>query len=290
MAASMTRDGSLPAFGGPRRVFLCADDYGLSPGVDAAIRDLLARRRLSATSAMVVTPTFGHDEARALATLAGTTPFAVGLHVTLTAPHRPLAQAFRPVHGGEFPNLGRLMMLALSRRLDPAVLATEIAAQLDRFIDAFGRPPDFVDGHQHVQLLPRIRDAFLAMVREKAPRAWVRQCGRTTPIGRRLQDRKGLVLDLLSHRFRRRASAFGIATNPGFAGTYDFGNPQRFSTVFPQFLDGLPDGGVIMCHPGKVDDQLVCLDPLTTRREEELAFFASEDFPALLGRADATLA
>ena len=32
----------------PRRIWLCADDYGLSPGVNRAIRDLIERGRLNA--------------------------------------------------------------------------------------------------------------------------------------------------------------------------------------------------------------------------------------------------
>ena len=46
------------AIGGPqrRRIWLCADDFGISPAVNTAIRDLVVRRRLNATSAMVVAP------------------------------------------------------------------------------------------------------------------------------------------------------------------------------------------------------------------------------------------
>ena len=40
----------------PRRIWLCADDYGISPGVNRAIRDLIERGRLNATSVMVVGP------------------------------------------------------------------------------------------------------------------------------------------------------------------------------------------------------------------------------------------
>ena len=42
----------------PRQIWLCADDYGISPAVSAAIRELIARRRLNAVSVMVVTPSF----------------------------------------------------------------------------------------------------------------------------------------------------------------------------------------------------------------------------------------
>jgi len=50
-----------------------------------------------------------------------------------------------------------------------------------------------------------------------------------------------------------------------------------------QFLDGLPEGGLIMCHPGFVDETLVSLDPLTDQREHEQAFLAGEHFPASVG-------
>jgi predicted glycoside hydrolase/deacetylase ChbG (UPF0249 family) len=56
------------------------------------------------------------------------------------------------------------------------------------------------------------------------------------------------------------------------------------------FLDGIPEGGVIMCHPGFVDDVLVSLDPLTRVREVEHAYLAGEDFPALLAANKVTLA
>ena len=56
-----------------------------------------------------------------------------------------------------------------------------------------------------------------------------------------------------------------------------------------QFLDGLPEAGLVMCHPGFVDDILVSLDPLTTQREREHAFLAGEDFPRLLAANKVTL-
>ena len=70
-----------------RRIWLCADDYGLSPGVNRAIRDLIERGRLNATSVMVVGPAIGRDEVNALQAAAANSPrCSIGLHVTLTAP------------------------------------------------------------------------------------------------------------------------------------------------------------------------------------------------------------
>ena len=84
----------------PRRIWLCADDYGISPGVNRAIRDLIERGRLNATSAMMVGPAIGRDEVNALkAAAANSCRCAIGLHVTLTAPFRPLTMHFRPIEG-----------------------------------------------------------------------------------------------------------------------------------------------------------------------------------------------
>jgi hypothetical protein len=270
-----------------RRIWLIADDYGISPAVSAAIRDLAARGRLSGTSVMVAAPSFDRAQAEPLAALtAGATRLAIGLHVTLTAPFRPLTGDFAPTRGGAFPRLAPLMGRAFLGRLDQAKLAAEIAAQFKAFQTAFGRPPDFVDGHQHVQLLPIVRDAFLAAVREAAPRAWVRQCGSVTSA---LSDPKGLLLDRLSRRFRARAETLGIGTNPAFAGTYTFDNTAQFGTLFPGFLENLPDRGVIMCHPGEVDDELRRLDPLTHLRAREYAYLAGDEFAALLRSREVSL-
>jgi len=88
----------------------------------------------------------------------------------------------------------------------------------------------------------------------------------------------------------RSASRANIAFNSGFAGAYDFSKAADFGELMQQFLDGLPDGGLIMCHPGFVDDILVSLDPLTGQREHEHAFLAGDDFPRLLAANNVTLA
>src|SRR5262249_47609529 len=132
-----------------------------------------------------------------------------------------------------------------------------------------------------------VRDTFLAAVQGAAPRAWVRQCGGVA--GAPL-DPKGRVIDWLSRRFRTRATALGIHTNPAFAGTYTFDDTAQFAALFPRFLENLPDGGVIMCHPGEVDDELRRLDPLTDLRAREYAYLSGDAFAALLRSQAVSLA
>lgn len=274
----------------PRRIWLCADDYGISPGVNRAIRDLIERGRLNATSVMVVGPAIGRDEVSALKGAATNSPrCAIGLHVTLTAPFRPLTMHFKPIDGGLFLPFPKLLRGGLMGRLDPEVIHTELMVQFSTFSELFGRAPDFVDGHQHAQLFPAVRDAFLAAVNKAAPNAWVRQCGRNQPLVQRLGAPKALVLDTLSAKFRRLASHANIAFNPGFAGAYDFSRQPDFGALMQRFLDDLPEAGVIMCHPGVVDEILVSLDPLTVQREREYEFLGGEIFPPLLAANNVTL-
>ena len=76
-----------------RHIWLCADDYGMSPAVNVAIRDLVVRGRINATSVMVVAPSLYRSEVVSLNILnARETRVAIGLHVTLTAPYQPLSR------------------------------------------------------------------------------------------------------------------------------------------------------------------------------------------------------
>jgi predicted glycoside hydrolase/deacetylase ChbG (UPF0249 family) len=274
----------------PRRIWLCADDYGLSPGVNRAIRDLIARGRLNATSVMVVAPAIGRNEVDALkAVVAGHSRCAIGLHATLTAPFHPLTIHFRPLEDGLFPPLAKLLRISLLRRLDQEIIGAELSAQIAAFTTLFGRPPDYVDGHQHVQLFPQVRDALLTAVKRAVPGAWVRQCGRHVPLSSRIRPPKALLLDLLSLRFRRLALRRNLTFNAGFAGAYDFSKVSAFGDRLQGFLDHLPAEGLVMCHPGFVDETLIDLDPLTDQREREYAYLASDDFPRLLAANKVTL-
>lgn len=272
-----------------RHIVLCADDYGISPSVNAAIRDLIARRRINATSVMVVAPSLTRAETAALndAAAGGAT---LGLHLTLTAPFTPLSHGYAPLRSGAFLSLAAMLRRAHLRLLKPELLTIEIMRQFETFAACFSRAPDFVDGHQHVHLLPQVREALLRVAMDAAPGAWLRQCGRAVlPAPKRFADRKALILDGFSRRFRRLCRELGVRTNPAFAGTYTFQSRADYRALFAKFLDGMPEGGVVMCHPGLVDDELERLDPLTDLREREYAFFLEDAFPQLLEAHGVTL-
>lgn len=262
-----------------RRITLCADDYAIAPGVSAAIRELIAAGRLNATSVMTVFPGLDADAA-ALAEAARGRRVSLGLHLTLTGPIRPLTAGMAEP-GGTLPTLRTLIGRACARRLDPEAVAAELEAQFAAFRAAFGRPPDHVDGHQHVHVLPTVRRAVLAATRRHAPKAWLRDVV-PAPAALRGLDLKGRLIGAFGYGFAGDAAAAGLATSRGFAGAYDFGGNADFADLLRHFLAGLPEGGLAMVHPGRVDAVLPTRDPLTGPREAELAVLAGPQLPAIL--------
>jgi chitin disaccharide deacetylase len=267
-----------------RPIWLCADDYGISPAVSKAIRELVAQGRLNATSVMVAAPSFDRAEAEALKMLnIGARRVAIGLHVTLTGKFKPMSPGFRPTRHGTFLSLAEMMVRGRLGQLGRKRLAAEIATQLEAFVTRFGQTPDFIDGHQHAHLFPQVREALLDVMQETAPQAWVRQCGSVPTLPISFWDYKTRVLNALSGRFRKLAAKRDIVTNPASAGAYDFtADKVDFARLFPGFLRDLPPRSVVMCHPGFVDAELERLDPLTTQREREYAYLAGDDLPGVL--------
>src|SRR3954451_9589885 len=102
-----------------RRIWLCADDYGISSAVNLAIRDLVVRGRLNAASVLVVAPGCHRSEAILLDALNFAAPrVAVGLHLALTAPFRPASRDFVLRRDSAFMPLAATLRHALLRRFD----------------------------------------------------------------------------------------------------------------------------------------------------------------------------
>lgn len=268
-------------------VVVCADDYGLAPGVNEAIAGLIAAGRLSATSCMVGLPDWRPGVAPLRAALAKS-PADVGLHLTLTD-QQPVSPARRLAPGGRFPGLGQLLAWGLARRLPADEVRDEIRAQLDAFEDAWGAPPDYVDGHQHMHLLPTVREALVDEVLRRYPAGsvYARDCRERsgTVVRRGVAIPKALFLAWLGGGFARLAREAGIPLNEGFAGLHDFSGRVPFRALMQAFLREPGPRPLIHVHPGRVDAALVERDELTTPREVELAYLASAAYAEDLAAA-----
>lgn len=273
----------------PVRFVLAADDYALSHGVCDGIEKLIAARRLSATGAMTIFPEW-LERASGLKALAEAEGVEVGLHLTLTD-QALLTAPF----GSRRPGIGALLQRSHLGGLDRPGLEKEITAQLDRFEQAYGEMPAFIDGHQHVHLLPGVREALIGVLLHRypnRPKPWIRSCADPTgAILHRAQARgKGLLLSWLDRGLARMARKNGLKQNHGFRGVYDFAQHADFTAIFPDFLEPSREGLLVHCHPGIPDARLTERDGLINSRASELAYFASDAFPALLEQKGMRLA
>ncbi|MCG7392520.1 ChbG/HpnK family deacetylase [Microvirga sp. ACRRW] len=269
----------MPVF---RNVIFCADDYGLSDGVSRGIVELAEMGRLSATGAMTNMPGWRRNAA-ALKPLRGR--IGIGLHLNLTT-GSPLGTMPKLAPAGRLPLLEAVLGMSFKGRLDQTEIAGEIARQLDAFEEAFGETPSFVDGHQHVHVLPVVRAALFQVLKERghAGRLWLRDpSDRAVAILRRPIGRgKALLVKGFARGFAKQAQAEGFATNRGFSGFAPFDlsvSPQRiFETAFSR-LGASP---LVMCHPGYMDDELRALDPAVESRVAELEYLKSDQFDLML--------
>ena len=272
------------------RVTLCADDYGLAPGIGRAIRTLIAAGRLHATGCMTGGPHWP-VEAALLRELEGSAQF--GVHLTLTDQH-PLGPMPSLAPAGRLPLLGVLLRHALARRLDRDEIAAELERQVDAFEAAMGRPPDFLDGHHHVHQLPVIRDIVVDLWRRRLRPGggWVRSCWES-PLAiaaRGIDPVRAAIIALPGLRLRALLKAAGAPTNRSFRGVYDFSGKVPYSQLFRHFTDRPGPAVLVMCHPGEVDDALRACERLTDQREIEYRFLASDDCAVSLAERFITLA
>ncbi len=228
-----------------RRLFINADDFGLSPGVCEGVERALAGPLVGGTTAMVCMP--GSAELVALRgpALAG----RMGLHLMLTAGRPCLAPESLPSlvgPGGGFPRRPE----EVGRVRAEEVLA-EWRAQAAR-LRGLGVEPSHLDSHHHVHLLPAVWPAYLELARELGLPA-------------RAGD-PGKVAEL---------RAAGVACSDVLV--VDWFGPGLTAEGLGRLLAEAarrcpPEGAVeLMCHPGLCDQALRAISTYAGPRENELA-------------------
>lgn len=250
------------------RLAICADDWGLGAGVNDAIADLIERGRLSATSCLVDAPAFASGAGR-LVELANRAD--VGLHLNFTESFGEAA----PRYG-----LGAFIARAYAGLLDPAAIRDEVRRQLDRFEATCGFAPHHVDGHQHVQQLPVVREALLAELQRRAggTRPWLRVS--RPPAG----GLKAAVLGALGARpLARDAARLGFVTNGRLLGVYGFdGTTGDYLERLKAWVAQAIDGDLLMAHPGSGS---AGGDPIAAARRREYEVLGGDPFGRALAEA-----
>jgi|UniRef100_UPI000D366EFB predicted glycoside hydrolase/deacetylase ChbG (UPF0249 family) len=248
-----------------QQLCLCADDFGMSAGINAAVLELIARRRLSATGCLVQRGAWRQgvgalrrvDAARA----------DIGLHLDLTPP---------PAPGSDEPGLAPLLWRTYTRTASRRQLQQAIAEQLARFEDGVGRAPAFVDGHRHVHQLPVVRAALLDELSRRygASPPWLRS---TRPRAAQGSFKAHVIHALGGPALAREAARHATPTSGALLGVYDFaGGPAGYRQRMLGWLSAARSGDVLMCHPSMGDARAT---PHDRARVAEYTVLAALEFP-----------
>ena len=248
-----------------KKLIVTADDFAQNEAVDQGIVDLIAAGRITAASCLAASPRWPQAvrrlerEVRARAD--------IGVHLDLTEFVQPAGS-----HAA-------LVLACYAGTLDRARLRGLIDEQLQRFEDAVGTVPDYVDGHRHVHQLPRVRDALLAalLARYGTRLPWVR-VSRATGIGAGLKAR--IVSGLGANEMAARCRAFGLACNERLLGFYDFSRVEvDHRARLRAWLAQVRTGDALMCHPAQRAEPG---DPIGVARAAEFSAMASAWWPETL--------
>ncbi len=266
------------AEGGMRRVIVCADDFAFNQSVSLAMAKLAQMGRISAISAMVLSPRWAQDVAL-LQAVRGQVD--VGLHLDWTS-------AFA-VAAGHGLSLGQGMRRSLLGGFGPRQARQVIAQQLDLFERHWQAPPDYVDGHQHVQQFAGIREALVDVLRQRygqlAEQPYLRIS--RAPVG--LADMKSRIIAWMgADALEKEACKAGIPRAGDLFGIYNFeGDTQRYADLMRYWLDHASTGSILMCHPA-VDTEPN--DEIGVARVQEFAYLASAEFEDALSLAKVQIA
>ncbi|CEG58673.1 ChbG/HpnK family deacetylase [Legionella fallonii] len=250
-----------------KTIVLCADDFGINPGVSVGILKLADRQRLSAVSCMANMPDFNlhaHD------LCAVKDKVQTGLHFNLTEGFllaEPHQRCF---------SLNALLMKSHLRWVNPLSIANEFNTQLDHYISMMGGLPDFIDGHQHMHQFPGIRQVILKIYKQRlqAHGTFIRS---TFPsISLPPYRFKAQILAVTGGRALSSAlKKSNISHNDCFSGIYDFNPGSNYRDLFRQWMSLIPTNTLIMCHPGEGMDNA---DAIAAARRIEMDYFLSDAF------------
>lgn len=260
-----------------KHVVLCADDYALNAPVSQGIVALSVLGRLSATSVMSLSPRWAEDVA-ALCEVRDR--LDVGLHLDWTSPFA--------IEAGHGRGLGAVMVRSALHLFRQSEVQMAIERQLDAFELHWQATPDHIDGHQHIQQFPVIREALAEVLLRRygaSPRRpWLR-VSRVAQPGLKAQ----VISAMGAQALHDWAQAHQWPSVSPLLGAYGFeGDLAGYAQHMQAWLAALPveKTALLMCHPAvsaQADDEI------GPARHREFAYLASEAFVRHLQKAQVRL-
>lgn len=234
-----------------KQLIINADDFGIHPAVNEAVRKAATEGILTSTSLMAGGDAFDEavEMARSMPSL------GIGIHLTLVGGIKPVLPP------SEVPSLtwdngvfchdyGKLIVRDLEGKISLSEVYAEWDAQIQKIMNT-GLPVTHMDGHQHIHMWPH----FYPIARDLAKKYHI-SCMRVPDEDVLFGMKDGHIirwaakngLSLLSRMHRPDLKKNHIRTNDHFFGMLYGGHlsPERFAKFILQTKPGITE---IMCHP-----------------------------------------
>ena len=234
-----------------KQLIINADDFGIHPAVNEAVRKAATEGILTSTSLMAGGDAFDEavEMARSMPSL------GIGIHLTLVGGIKPVLPP------SEVPSLtwdngvfchdyGKLIVRDLEGKISLSEVYAEWDAQIQKIMNT-GLPVTHMDGHQHMHMWPH----FYPIARDLAKKYHI-SCMRVPDEdvlfgmkdGHIIRWAAKNVLSLLSRMHRPDLKKNHIRSNDHFFGMLYGGHlsPERFAKFILQTKPGITE---IMCHP-----------------------------------------
>ena len=234
-----------------KQLIINADDFGIHPAVNEAVRKAATEGILTSTSLMAGGDAFDEavEMARSMPSL------GIGIHLTLVGGIKPVLLP------SEVPSLtwdngvfchdyGKLIVRDLEGKISLSEVYAEWDAQIQKIMNT-GLPVTHMDGHQHMHMWPH----FYPIARDLAKKYHI-SCMRVPDEDVLFGMKDGHIirwaakngLSLLSRMHRPDLKKNHIRTNDHFFGMLYGGHlsPERFAKFILQTKPGITE---IMCHP-----------------------------------------
>jgi chitin disaccharide deacetylase len=280
-----------------RRLIINADDFGLTAGVNRAIKE--AHESGIVTSATLMANAQAFNDAVETARVVGPYGFSVGCHVVLLdgvplLPPDRVPTLLGSGNGSHYfrESLNDFVIASFRNKLNSEEIESEAAAQIQR-IQAAGVQPSHFDTHKHAHMFPAVLRPLLRAAKLSSVKAVRNPFGqvwplpltsllRTRQVWTRFAQLNGLRT--FAAGFRREVEAHGLRTTDGSLGVIVTGVLDL--KLFTAIVQSIPEGTwEFVCHPGYND---AALDQVHTRlrksREQELSLLTSPEAKALLQR------
>lgn len=234
-----------------KQLIINADDFGIHPAVNEAVRKAATEGILTSTSLMAGGDAFDEavEMARSMPSL------GIGIHLTMVGGIKPVLPP------SEVPSLtwdngvfchdyGKLIVRDLEGKISLSEVYAEWDAQIQKIMNT-GLPVTHMDGHQHMHMWPH----FYPIARDLAKKYHI-SCMRVPDEDVLFGMKDGHIirwaakngLSLLSRMHRPDLKKNHIRTNDHFFGMLYGGHlsPERFAKFILQTKPGITE---IMCHP-----------------------------------------